>query len=170
MSTTQILPTPPTAMLKAVHEEVKQLFARYDALGLNESRAKKEISQKIQELLEIHLEIEEVLFYPAIESIKADLAISIVLKALQAHRQVRALLVELRTLSSGNESLDAKMEDLEHCVLSHLHAEETEIFPHARILPPETLQELGTEMEKLRDRLRMKRGSPERPPETQNPF
>jgi len=144
---------------------MKELFAGYNTLGPTEGRAKKGLFREIQEGLRIHLEIEEVLFYPAVESMKADLAISVVLKALQAHQKVKALLVELRALSSENKSLDAKMDDLQETVLSHLQAEETEIFPHARALPPETLRDLSAEMERLQNRLREDPGSPERPPE-----
>ena len=45
------------------------------------------------------------------------------------------------------------MEELQKCVFAHLQVEEVEIFPQARLLPPETLQELAAAMEKLLDRL-----------------
>lgn len=154
MSDTQILPNPPTAMLKAVHNQIKELFARYGALGPEEWQAKRGIFHELQDGLRIHLEIEEVLFYPAVQSMKAALAINVVMKALQAHRKVKDILVELRALDSANQSLDDRMETLEECVLLHLQAEEKEIFPHARLLPAETLRELSAEMERLRDRLR----------------
>ena len=93
------------------------------------------------------------LFYPAVQSMKADLAIKVVLKALQEHQQVKILLKELGAPGLESKSLDVKMGELEKCVLGHLEAEEREIFPHARLLPSESLQELSAEMEMLRDRL-----------------
>jgi hypothetical protein len=168
--TTELLPISPTVMLKAVHEQMKALFVRYDALGLDESRAKSALFGEIEEGLGVHLEIEEVLFYPAVESMKSSLAISVVLKALQAHRQVKALLAEMRALSGENGSLDEKMGELKHCVLAHLGVEELEIFPHARALPPEILLDLGTAMGKLRERLWGKRESLEGPSTRPDPF
>jgi hemerythrin superfamily protein len=108
----------------------------------------------IQEVLLVHLEIEETLFYPAVQDMKKELAMRAVLKALKDHQQVRTLLEELKALSSENRSLDPKMGELQHCVLSHLELEEAEIFPHARSLPTEVLWRHSAAMEKLRDRLR----------------
>ena len=164
MSDTQILPNPPTAILKAAHLQMKELFARYNALRAEDRRAKKLLFHEIQEGLQIHLEIEEVLFYPAVQSMKADLAIRVVLKALQDHHKVKAFLGELGALDSENKSLDAKMSELQHCVLAHLEMEERDIFPQARVLTPETLQELSAEMETLRDRLLEDRRNLEPPP------
>ena len=158
MNETQIFPLPPTAMLKAVHLQMKDLFAQYNGLGAEEGEAKRGVFHEIQEGLRIHLEIEEVLFYPAVQGMQADLAVSVVLKAVQAHRQVKALLEQLRALDSIDGSLDVTMADLQRCVLSHLEVEETEIFPHARALPVETQRELSLEMEKLQDRLRKNPG------------
>lgn len=165
MTDTQILPNPPTAMLKVVHNQLKELFVRYHALGAEERSAKERLFQEIEELLGTHLEIEEILFYPAVQSMKMDLAINVVLRALQDHRKVKVLVEELRTLRAKHQSLDAKLAELQQCVLVHLEMEEGEIFPHARALPPEILQELSAEMEKLRDRLQEKRNSSKLPPE-----
>jgi hypothetical protein len=170
MSDTQILPNPPTAMLKAVHERMKELFARYDTLGPEAGWAKKGLYHVLEELLHIHMEIEEVLFYPAVESMKSELAISVVLRALKVHRQLKALLEELKALSLESKSLDSKMAELQACVLPHLLMEEREIFPHARAMPLETLHELSGEMEKLRVRLRESRGILGRLPGDQNPY
>jgi hypothetical protein len=168
--TTDLLPIPPPAMLKAVHRQMKELFVRYDALGLHESQTKRALFREIEEGLGDQLQIEEVLFYPAVESMKSSLAIDVVLKALRAHRQVKALLVEMRVLIGENESLDGKMDELQLCVLAHLREEEMEIFPHARALPPEILLDLGIAMGKLRERLRDKRGTLEGRATTPDPF
>lgn len=158
MNETQIFPIPPTAMLKAVHIRMKELFAQYNGLGAEEWGAKRGVFHEIQEGLRIHLEIEEVLFYPAVQGMEADLAVSVVLKAIQAHRQVKTLLEELKALDSIDGSLDVTMADLQRCVLAHLEVEETDIFPHARALPVETQSELSHEMERHQDRLRKNPG------------
>lgn len=157
MSDTQILPVPPTALLKAVHAQMRELFARYNALGPDESRARKAVFEEIQEGLVIHMEIEEILFYPAVQHMKQELAISVVLKALTSHAQVKELLAEIRVLITGGHSLHAKMGEFQACVLTHLQAEEAQIFPHARALPLDTQEQLSREMEQLRIRLLGKR-------------
>ena len=124
----------------------------------------------IQDVLHIHMEIEDTVFYPAVQSTKSDLAISVVSKAFKEHQQMKALLDELNALSAENKSLDAKMADLQQCVFSHFQLEEGEIFPSARSMPPEALRNLSAEMEKLRDRLRGSSGNLERPPGEPRPF
>jgi iron-sulfur cluster repair protein YtfE (RIC family) len=170
MGDTQILPTPPTAILKAAHEQMKELFARYESLSLGVSRAKQGIFHELQEVLRIHLEIEEILFYPAVEGTRSMLAIDVVLKALQAHRHIRELLAELRTQCSGNLSLDAKMDELRKSVLPHVREEEAIIFPYVRLLPREALLDLGGKMRGLQDRLKGNGGNPETRPGGPDPF
>jgi iron-sulfur cluster repair protein YtfE (RIC family) len=160
MTTTEILPIPPTATLKAVHDRMKELFARYNTLGPEAGWAKTGLYQVIQEVLHRHMEIEETLFYPTVQGIASGPAIAVVLKALKDHQQAKALLEELKVLSSENKPLDSKMSELQECVVTHLQLEEGEIFPHARSMPPEALSKLSAEMEKLRERLR---GNSERP-------
>lgn len=170
MSTTEILPIPPTAMLKAVHDKMKEMFVRYNSLGPEAGWAKQALFHVIQDVLRNHMEIEEALFYPAVQGMKSDLAISVALKALKDHQQVRTLLEELKALSVENKPLDPKMGELQQCVFTHLQLEEGEIFPHARSMPPEALWKLSAEMEKLRDRLRGSSGSLDGPSEEQRPF
>lgn len=157
MSDTQVLFDPPTALLKAVHDRMKELFDRYAALGPGSSWSKKGLFHVIRDILLAHMEIEEALFYPAIQAMSSDLAINSVMRALRDHEHLKALLEELAVLGAEEESLDAKVGDLERILFSHLQLEESEIFPHARMMPPELLRKLSIEMEKLREGLRKSR-------------
>ena len=154
MSDTRVLFDPPTALLKAVHDRMKELFTRYDALGPGDGWSKKGLFQVIRDILLTHMEIEETLFYPAVQGLMTDLAIDVVLRALRDHEHLKSLLEDLRVLSVEEKPLDSKIGDLEQILYSHLRLEEAEIFPHARIMPTKLLRKLSIEMEKLRERLR----------------
>jgi hemerythrin superfamily protein len=154
MTSTQILPIPPTALLREVHDKIRGLFARYTTLAPDAGWAKNALFQVIQEVLLAHMEIEESLFYPLVQVMKSDLSSSVVMKALKDHQQVKDLLEDLRRLSTGNKALDPKMGELQECVFSHLSLEEGDVFPHVRAMSPEALGKLSVGMEKLRDRLR----------------
>jgi hemerythrin superfamily protein len=154
MNTTHILPIPPTAMLREVHDRIRELFTKYTVLGPDASWAKNGLFQVIQEVLLAHMEIEESLFYPLVQGQKSDLSVSVAMRALKDHQQVKDLLEALRRLSTENKALDPKMGELQECVFSHLTLEEGDVFPHARAMSPEALGKLSGEMEKLRDRLR----------------
>src|SRR6185436_4784018 len=92
VSDTRVLFDPPTALLKAVHDRMKELFTRYDALGPGDGWSKKGLFQVIRDILLTHMEIEETLFYPAVQGLMTDLAIDVVLRALRDHEHLKSLL------------------------------------------------------------------------------
>lgn len=153
MSDTQILPTPPTALLKAAHAQVRELFVRYAVLGAGEERAKRELFMEIQQALFLHLKVEEVLFYPAVRTLSDELAILVVLRTLQEHLKVKDLLDELLALSSEHGPLDLKMAVLRDGVLEHFRLEEEQVFPCAKNLSEQEQRALSRDMERLRVRL-----------------
>ncbi len=137
MSDTQILAPPPTALLMAAHQRVRELLARYERLGPEQRPG---AFREIRETLEIHLNVEEALFYPALLGWESESARRVVDKALEDHRRMKEL------LEAGAEAID----DLRRFVHEHFDLEEDRVFPRARLLPYENQWELSRDMERLR--------------------
>jgi len=135
---TQILPTPPTALLKAAHLRVRALFD--DLASMETEEARRAAFRQIREALEIHLQIEETLFYPALLAHAGETAGDVVRESLEGHRELK-------------RRLEKPAPDLARVVLEHFEQEEAELFPLARWLPVETQKELSHAMEALRTRL-----------------
>src|SRR4029079_2881858 len=59
-------------LLKEDHDQVKEMFDRFRDLGLEDRAEKQRLFNRIAEALEIHAELEERIFYPAVRSVKSE--------------------------------------------------------------------------------------------------
>jgi len=94
-------------LLKEDHKKVQQLFKRFEGLGPNASKTKKEIADKIVEELSVHSGIEEQIFYPAAREVLED--DSMVLEDLEEHHIMKWTLSELHGMRPEDERFDAKV-------------------------------------------------------------
>jgi hemerythrin superfamily protein len=130
------------ALLKKDHKKVSQLFKQIEAAS---GAAKKRIFDQLKGELDIHAEVEERIFYPALENKEASRDIT--LEAYEEHKVVKDLLAELAAASPSDE-WDAKLTVLKENVEHHVEEEEGELFDKAEdVLSEEQLERLGTEME-----------------------
>jgi len=113
-------------LLKQDHQKVKELLEEAEAT--EGDKEQKEIFKQIKKELETHAQIEETVFYPAME--KHEELKDIVLESYEEHKQIKMLLREMEDLVSDSEKFEPKlqvlMENVEH------HAEEEEegkLFP-----------------------------------------
>ena len=141
-------------LLHEDHAKVKELFE--EAEGTENQKEKKRIFEEINSELETHARIEEAVFYPAMQ--KHQELKDMVRESLEEHKQIKALLKQIRNLKSDSEKFDSKLqvliEDVEH------HAEEEEegkMFPKIRkICSQEELDKLGTELESAKNKKQRK--------------
>lgn len=141
-------------LLKQDHRTVKELFQK--AEGTEDQKEKMKIFDEIKSELETHAQIEEAVFYPAMQ--KHDELSDMVLEAIEEHKQVKTLLREMDNLAPESEKFEPKMavlmENVEH------HAEEEEegkMFPKVReIVSQQELESLGEELEAAKDQPRRK--------------
>jgi hemerythrin superfamily protein len=147
-----------TDLLKDGHDRVREMFDHFRDLGPEERREKQALFNRIADALEIHAELEERIFYPAVRSVKSEDAMEITLEAFEEHKIVETLLRQIRSLSRGDPRKDAKMKVLMESVEHHIEEEEDEIFAEANDLGDERLEELGDRMQALEGDLRRKRG------------
>ena len=145
-------------LLKEDHDQVKEMFDRFRDLGPEARAEKQRLFNRIAAALEVHAELEERIFYPAVRSGKSEDAMEITLEAFEEHKIVETLLRQIRSLARGDARKDAKMKVLMESVEHHIEEEEDEIFGEAADLGDERLEDLGEQMQSLESDLLRARG------------
>ena len=130
-------------LLKADHEKVAQLFERLESAS---GKAKLGVFDQIKTELELHTQIEEKIFYPALE--KPAETHELTMEAYEEHATVKTLLKELSGARTADEEWEARARELQENVEHHVDEEENELFPKAdQALSEEEIEELGQRME-----------------------
>ncbi len=132
-------------LLKTDHDKVDRLFQKVKATDEKEHPA---LFEKIKEELEVHMHIEEKIFYPWIEENSEGELKDLALEGVEEHRQAKMFMRELENLTDDSEKFDPKlkvlMEDIEH----HVQEEEGQMFPKLEEkFSEQQLEELGKKME-----------------------
>jgi hypothetical protein len=112
-----------------------------------------EIAQHIFDELDVHAQLEEVVFYQAVEEETTSLGKRLVHASLEEHQEALALIQDLRSLAPGCPEFDTTFQALVLTVEHHMTEEETEMFPLAEAEVGEDLQDLRDEMLHLKARL-----------------
>jgi hemerythrin superfamily protein len=133
-----------TDMIRADHTRVLATFHRYDV----DSRAqlKQALVGTICLALEVHAQIEEEIFYPALRAAKSTLVDELV----PEHEEMRSLIATLRSMDAADPQYDATFMELMRAVIHHVADEETMLLPNAETLMGGRLGELGAQMMKRR--------------------
>jgi hemerythrin superfamily protein len=134
-----------TNMIRMDHTHVLTTFHQYQVD--TSPRIKKGLADTICVSLEIHAQLEEEIFYPAMRAI-ADT--EFVQKSVPEHDQMRRLVTQLRNLEPGDASYDETFYELMNKVMHHVADEETLLLPAAERVLADRLGELGAEMTKRR--------------------
>jgi hemerythrin-like domain-containing protein len=135
------------AMLKADHQRVRDLFQQYEATSNVE--AKGTIAEEVFIELETHAQLEENIFYPAVNE-ETDEGPELVKESLAEHETMKNLIQQLRDIGPHNRGFDAKFRELLQNVEHHVEEEETEMFPLAEEELEEDMKDLGDEMQELK--------------------
>lgn len=125
------------------HEEVKDLFEQFEALTDRSKVSKKRIADKICLALSLHTQIEEEIFYPAVQEVIDD--DDLMDEAVVEHAAAKELVMQLQDMDPDDELYDAKVKVLSEQVEHHVAEEEEEMFPKVRKTELD-LEELGEEM------------------------
>jgi hemerythrin superfamily protein len=137
--------TKATDVLMAQHREVLALFARI--ASAEDPAERRRLLDEITDALEMHAELEEEVFYPAIRESRSPDAQALVLEAIEQHHVVDLLLAEAPDLDPEDESFGAKMKVLHELVRSHIEREERELFALAASLADDEAEELDRRLE-----------------------
>jgi len=131
-------------MIRADHTHVSALFHRYKA---NSSpTAKQAIVSAVCLALEIHAQLEEEIFYPALRVAAGP----VIEQLVPEHDEMRRLIGELREMDPQAAGYDATFMTLMRAVKHHVADEETQLLPDAERVLGYRLTELGMEMTKRR--------------------
>lgn len=139
-----------TKMIRMDHSHVLVTFHKYTADAVPER--KKAIVASASLALEIHAQLEEEIFYPALADAAGEN--EVLLKAKPEHDEMRRLIAELRAMEPGDAQYDARFMQLMREVIHHVADEETVLLPAAEAaLGAERLSEMGAQMARRRMQL-----------------
>ena len=128
-------------MLRADHARVSALFERYEKS--RSADKKRDLLRSICEELRVHTEIEETIFYPAVQGALKDH--ELVPEANVEHATIKGLIDQIERGTSGSDDFEAKVKVMSEYVKHHVKEEHSEMFPKAKKTKLD-LRRLGAEM------------------------
>jgi hemerythrin superfamily protein len=135
-----------TRMIRLDHAHVLAAFRRYRS-RMAESR-KRALVENVCLALDIHAQLEEEIFYPAMREISA--AQEILEKSVPEHEEMRSLIGVMRGMDPLEAAYDETFRKLIRVVLHHVADEETVLLPLAEELMSDELGHLGRLMTRRR--------------------
>jgi hemerythrin superfamily protein len=124
------------ALLKNDHREVENLFQSYE----NANAEQNALALKICLALEVHAQIEEEIFYPAVRN--AITNSDLISEAIAEHASVKQLVAQIEKALSEPGRLSSLLAELRQQVMHHVQEEENELFPEVEASGLD-LQDLG---------------------------
>jgi DUF438 domain-containing protein len=138
-----------TKLLKEQHDEVRELFKRYEKLEDGDRRERLDLFREIKKKLEIHARIEEEIFYPPLRRARREQARQDVAEAYEEHHLIKTALKDLSSVDPATEAeFDGTMKVLKENVEHHADEEEDDLFGDARkVFSREQLEDFGRRLE-----------------------
>jgi hemerythrin superfamily protein len=146
-----------TQLLRQDHKKVEGLFSKYEQ-GKSID-AKKRFAMQAMNELEVHAQLEEEIFYPAVkkEIEESDL----VDEAVQEHQEAKSLIAQLKKMQGQDDGaadeFESKFSNLMEAIQHHVEEEEGEMFPKVEDSELD-LAELGSEMAERKKELMQELG------------
>jgi hemerythrin-like domain-containing protein len=140
-------------LLTEDHKQVKALFHDYEKLSDNAHKRRQQVVERVFHELEVHTKIEEEFFYPAMRAKADDEGQDMVSEACEEHHVVDVLMSEMKQLEPDNPEYAAKFSVLMENVEHHADEEEKELFPLAKKLLRDELDDMGQQMERRKEQL-----------------
>jgi len=134
-----------TNLIRLDHTHVLTAFHQYE-IGSSE-RLRKGLVDNVCLAIEIHAQLEEEIFYPALRVV-ADT--EMLRKSTPEHDEMRGLISRLRNMPVADPAFDDTFFELMRHVMHHVADEETLLLPAAERLLPDQLSELGAQMTRRR--------------------
>lgn len=134
-----------TNLIRLDHTHVLTAFHQYE-IG-SSPRLKKGLTDNVCLAIEIHAQLEEEIFYPAMRTVADN---EILRKSTPEHDEMRGLISRLRNMPVGDPAFDDTFFELMRHVMHHVADEETMLLPAAERLIPDQLSDLGAQMNKRR--------------------
>lgn len=135
-------------LLKTDHDEVDELFRRYQIADVQETLD--EIAKDIVQELSVHAAVEEQFVYPLVRA-RVDEGGDVADHSIEEHAEVKELLSDLERLDAGSDEHTETMTKVIESVGHHVEEEENEILPKLREqCDVETLERIGGVVEEAK--------------------
>lgn len=131
-----------TTLIRLDHAHVLAAFRRYRS-SLSTARKRAVVANACLGL-ELHAQLEEEIFYPALFAQGTDTGE--LDKSIREHDQLRSLIERLRQISPQDKDYDGIFRELIRAALHHVADEETILLPLAELRLRHQLRELGWKM------------------------
>lgn len=126
-------------MLASDHRQAERLFERLGAAA--DADEKRRLFAELEQELDVHAQLEEEIFYPALRHDGADPLLD---DSLAEHAGIKRMVSRMNELDADSEGWRANLEELSRAVSHHVHEEETRLFPQAReVLSTRLLESLA---------------------------
>lgn len=137
-------------LLSDDHRSVESLFARLESIRGARTRAN--LFAELRRALDVHAEIEEEIFYPAL--LHEERTSPLVRTALDEHGAVRQRLVRMQDMDPDSAEFESEFAALRDSVDAHVREEEHELFPKAdAVLSTRLREDLGARMQQRKEEL-----------------
>lgn len=136
------------ALLRTDHKTVSDLFARFEKT--RSPQQKQALCEEICTALTVHAQIEEEIFYPAVQQSIKDRAL--IPEARVEHESLKTLIAQVQQGGPEDEMFDARMQVLSEYVKHHVKEEQNEIFPKVKAARLDTA-DLGVQLEQRKQEL-----------------
>src|SRR6266516_4328163 len=94
-------------LLTQDHRSVEAIFKEFERASAKAHRTKKKLVKNMIEELSLHAQIEEQVFYPAVQEATKDQKLA--LQAMEEHEVVKTLLKQLEKMEPEEERFEAKV-------------------------------------------------------------
>lgn len=137
-------------MIKADHRKVEQLYQQYQ--GMQGTQRQQLVEQICQELT-VHAQLEESVFYPAVQQKLGPQGSSLVQEALKEHEEMKQKIRQLQSGGGSNTNVDGMVSQLMSGVQHHVQEEESQMLPQAQQQLGSQLDQLGMQMQQRKQQL-----------------
>lgn len=147
--------TDPIALLTEDHQRLRALLDALSRSSESDAGQRDHLLTRIERELQIHKEIEEQVFYPALRSAGGTDGMRLFYEAVEEHRAVDQLILpDLKNTDPGNERFSGRAKVLKDLIEHHAEEEESRLFALARqVFSADELRDLGARMEQRRHEL-----------------
>ena len=146
----------PLEMLSQDHETVKTLFTNCERTDPGVKR--KLLAEEIFKNLQLHAQLEEEIFYPAIREHLGSEGGTLVREAYREHGEMKELIGQLEQMDYGQQPFIDRLRALRDHVVAHAEKEEERMFPLVETNLP--MGELAFAMDKRRVQLMLQTPAP----------
>ena len=119
-------------LLVADHLAAAKCFKRYETMMKKRApdAERAALANKVCDMLEVHTQIEEEIFYPAARAVGID--VDVMDEAYVEHAGAKELIAQIQSSNPMGEYYDAKVKVLGDIVNHHVVEEHTDMFPKCR--------------------------------------